>query len=337
MEFLCVLRVLCGESVSFGGTMNVLYLTEADVRGLITMDLALEAVEAAFRKISLDEAVNIPRQRCQTDHVVLHVLPAAAKTLGAIGFKAYTTGKFPATFHTHLFDPKHGGPTAILESDYLGRYRTGAASGVATKKLARPDANTVGLIGTGKQARTQLEAICKVRPIAKASVYSRDAVKRTAFAAEMTSALGIEVVPADSAEAAVRGHDVIATITNARDPVLKGEWLAPGTHVNLAGSNFLAKVEADAEVFRRAALVTADSKEQAKVEAGDFVAAMRENVLNWSDVLDFAHVLVGRYPGRQAKEDITVFKSLGLGVEDIAVAVRVVELAKKKGVGKVIG
>jgi ornithine cyclodeaminase/alanine dehydrogenase-like protein (mu-crystallin family) len=317
--------------------MNVLYLTEADVKSLVTMDLALEAVEAAFRKISLDEAVNIPRQRCQTDHVMLHVLPAAAKTLGAIGFKAYTTGKFSTTFHTHLFDPKTGGPVAILESDHLGRVRTGAASGVATKKLARPDAKTLGVIGTGKQARTQMEAVCKVRPIATVSVYSRDPAKRAAFATEMTSVCGIPVTAVDSAETAVRNHDVVCTITNTREPVLKGEWLAPGTHVNLAGSNFLAKVEADAEVFRRAAIVTADSKEQAKAEAGDFAAALKENVLHWTDVLDFAHVLVGRYPGRQSKDDITIFKSLGLGVEDIAVAVKVVELANKKSVGKVLG
>src|SRR5262245_45193428 len=137
--------------------MSVLYLTEDDVRRLLTMDLALEAVEAAFRKLSLDEAENVPRQRCQTDHVMLHVRPAAAKTLGAVGLKAYTTGKFPAQFHVTLFDPRTGVLTALLQADYLGQVRTGAASGVATKKLARKDAATVGLYGTGKQARTQLQ------------------------------------------------------------------------------------------------------------------------------------------------------------------------------------
>src|SRR5437868_11602239 len=120
--------------------MPVLYLTEDDVGRLVTMDLALAAVEAAFRKVALDEAFNIPRQRCQTDHVMLHVLPAAAKTLGAIGFKAYTTSKAGAKFHVTLFDPKAGGMTAVVEADLLGQFRTGAASGVATKKLARPDA-----------------------------------------------------------------------------------------------------------------------------------------------------------------------------------------------------
>ncbi|MFM8271036.1 MAG: ornithine cyclodeaminase family protein, partial [Gemmata sp.] len=140
--------------------MSILYLTEADVARVVTMDMALDAVSAAFRKLALDEAVNNPRQRCQTDHVMLHVLPAAAKTLGAMGFKAYTVPKVgAASFQVTLFDPKQGGVSALLEADLLGQFRTGAASGVATKKLARADASTVGLFGTGKQARTQLLAV----------------------------------------------------------------------------------------------------------------------------------------------------------------------------------
>src|SRR5437763_2303512 len=162
--------------------MPVLYLTEAEVGRVLTMDLALDAVAAAFRKLGLEEAENVPRQRCQTDLVMLHVLPAAAKTLGAIGFKAYTTSKQGARFHVTLYDAKSGAMTAVLEADLLGQFRTGAASGVATKKLARPDAATVGCFGTGKQARTQLLAVCKVRPIKKIHAYGRDAERRKAFA-----------------------------------------------------------------------------------------------------------------------------------------------------------
>src|SRR6478609_553318 len=154
--------------------MPVLYLTEAEVRGLLSMDDALPAVESAFRKLALDEAENVPRRRCQTDQVMLHVLPAAAKTLGAIGFKAYTTSKQGTRFHVTLYDPRTGAMTAILEADLLGQFRTGAASGVATKKLARPDAATAGCIGTGKQARTQVLAVCKVRPVKAVAVYGRD-------------------------------------------------------------------------------------------------------------------------------------------------------------------
>ena len=316
--------------------MPILYLTEAEVRGLLTTDLALPAVEAAFRKLALDEAVNVPRQRCQTDAVMLHVLPAAAKTLNALGLKAYTTGRFSAQFHIYLFDPKAGGLTAVVEADHLGAVRTGAATGVATKLLARPDAATVGLIGTGKQARTQLEAVCKVRRIRKALVFGRDATKRAAFVAEMSATCEVEVVPAASAEEAVRGHDIVITATNARDPVLFGKWLTEGCHVNLIGSNFLSRAEADVEVFRRAKLVTIDSKDQGRMEAGDFTAALDQGVLHWTDVRELAPVLVGRYPGRQSPADVTVFKSLGLGVEDIAVAVKVVELARAKGVGSVL-
>lgn len=311
----------------------MLYLTEADVRGLLTMDLALTAVEAGFRKMALEEAQNVPRQRCQTDSVMLHVLPAAAKTLHAVGLKAYTTGRFPAKFHVYLFDPNDGSLAAIVEADHLGAVRTGAASGVATHLLARPDAATVGLFGTGKQARTQLEAVCKVRTVRRAVVFSRDDAKRRAFAADMSGVCGTEVVPADTPEEAA-GQDVVVTATTARDPVLSGRLLAEGAHVNLVGSNFLSKAEADADVFRRAKVVAVDSKDQARQEAGDFARAVDAGALHLGDVKELAPLLVGRYPGRQAAGDVTVFKSLGLGIEDVAVAAKVVALAKERGVGR---
>jgi ornithine cyclodeaminase/alanine dehydrogenase-like protein (mu-crystallin family) len=316
--------------------MAILYLTEADVRQVLTMDLALPAVEAAFRKISLDEAVNIPRQRCQTDRVMLHVLPAAAKTLGALGFKAYTTCKNGAKFLVSLFDPLNGGLTAMIEADYLGQVRTGAASGVVTKKLARPDATTLGLFGSGRQARTQLEAIANVRRLSHVLVFSRAPQKRVAFAAEMSAKLGIPVHAAESAEQAARNRDIIATATNSREPFLMGEWIAEGCHINLIGSNFLAKTEAAAGVFRKTTLVTVDSKDQAKAEAGDFVSAMKDGILTWAEIYEFSHILTGRYPGRQSPQDMTLFKSLGLGIQDIAVGVKVVEAARAAGLGREI-
>ncbi len=316
--------------------MPVLYLTEADVAQVLTMDLALDAVSTAFRKLALEEAVNIPRQRCQTDQVMLHVLPAAAKTLGAIGFKAYTTSKHGAQFQVVLFDPTQGGISVVLEADLLGQFRTGAASGIATKKLARPDAASVGCFGTGKQARTQLLAICKVRAVKKVHVYSRDAARRSAFATQLAQEMGVEVFPVEKPEDAAKGLDILVTATNSRDPVLFGEWVSPGQHINLIGSNFIGKAEADIAVFRKATVVTVDSKEQAKAEAGDFVTALNAGMLHWSDILELAPLLVGRYPGREMPEDVTVFKSLGLGIEDIALAVRVVELARQQGIGREI-
>lgn len=315
--------------------MPILYLTEDDVRGLLSMDVALAAVGAAFRKWACEEAQNVPRQRCQTDNVMLHVLPAAAKTMNAIGLKAYTTGRFGAKFHVYLFDPKDGGLMAIIEADHLGAVRTGAATGVATQLLARPDATTAGLFGTGKQARTQLEAVCKVRAVRKAVVVGRDAARLKAFCDEMSGVCGTEVVPAGLPEEAGR-QDIVVTATSSREPVLFGRWLADGAHVNLIGSNFPSKAEADVDVFRRATLVSVDSKEQARGEAGDFVPAIDAGVLHLADVKELAPLLVGRYPGRQSPADVTVFKSLGLGLEDVAVAAKVVELARQRGVGRIL-
>jgi ornithine cyclodeaminase/alanine dehydrogenase-like protein (mu-crystallin family) len=316
--------------------MPVLYLTEDEVSQLISMDLALDAVSAAFRKLAVEEAVNIPRQRCQTDHVMLHVLPAAAKTLGVLGFKAYTTSKNGARFHVILYDGKSGEMKALIEADLLGQFRTGAASGIATKKLARADAKTVGCLGAGKQARTQLLAICKIRPIERVYVYCRDLQRRNSFASALQRETGVEVIPVQRPEEAVKGLDIIVTATTAREPVLFGDWISEGQHLNLIGSNFLAKAEADVEVFRKANRVVVDSKEQAKMEAGDFVASINAGVLLWSDVLELAPVLVNRYPGRESPEDITIFKSLGIGIEDLALAARLVELARARGLGREI-
>jgi len=314
--------------------MPILHLTEDEVRGLLTMDMAIEAVETGFRKMALEEAFTVPRARCQTDHVMLHVLPAAAKTLGYIGFKAYTTSKSGTRFHVTLFDGRTGEMVSVMQADYLGQMRTGAASGVATKHLARKDSTTVGVFGSGKQARTQLLAVSKVCKLSRAVVYSRSEEKRAAFAREMTAASGVEVVPAARPEDAARGLDIICTATTAREPVLLGAWLSPGQHLNIAGSNFLAKSEVDVEVVKRANLVVIDSKEQGRLEAGDLVAALDQHVLQWMDVGELGRVVAMRTPGRQSPEDITLFKSLGIGLEDIAVAGKVYEKAKETGVGR---
>lgn len=314
--------------------MPIFVLTEDEVKQLLTMEMALDAVEAAFRKLGLDEAQNIPRSRCQTDHVVLHVMSAAAKTLGIAGFKAYTTSKKGAHFHVGLFDGKTGELTALIQADYLGQVRTGAASGVATKFLARPDSCTVGLFGTGKQARTQLLAVCKVRTIEHVAVFSRNEENRRAFCAEMTPLCGCPVEPARRPEDAARGKDIVITATNSRDPVLHGDWLADGAHLNIIGSNYLSKTEIDVGVVRRSATIIVDSKDQAHLEAGDFRQAFDEGALQWPAIRELGELVAGRAPGRKHASDITLFKSLGLAVEDIATAAKVVAKAKETNVGR---
>jgi ornithine cyclodeaminase/alanine dehydrogenase-like protein (mu-crystallin family) len=316
--------------------MPVLLLTEEEVRQVLTMDMALEAVEQALRKMALDEVVNIPRSRAQTDHAMLHVMSAAGKTLGVMGFKAYSTSRRGAHFHVTLYDGKTGALLALIQADYLGQVRTGAASGVATQYMARPDATEVGLFGSGKQARTQLQAVCMVRKISRVQVYSPNEEHRRRFAAEMSERCDTEVVTVPRPEMAAEDKDIIITATSSREPVLNGHWVAEGTHINAIGSNFLGKAEIDAVAVRRCDSIVVDSKEQARIEAGDFVQALEEGSIHWADVHDLGQVIVGRYTGRAHAQDVTLFKSLGIAIEDLAVAARVYAKAQEAGLGRLI-
>jgi len=311
-------------------------LTEDDVRQVLTMDMALEAVEQGLRKMALDEVMNIPRSRAQTDHGMLHVMSAAAKTLGVMGYKSYTTSRKGSNFHLGLFDGKTGVLLSLMQADYLGQMRTGAASGVATQCMARPDASEVGLFGSGKQARTQLLAVCKVRKISRVQVYSPNEEHRREFATQMSSQCGVEVEPVPRPEMAAEDKDIIVTASSSREPVLNGDWIAEGTHINAVSSNFLGKAEIDAVAVRRCESIVVDSKDQARLEAGDFVQALEDGSIHWADVHELGQIIVGRYTGRAHPQDVTLFKSLGIAIEDVAVAAKVYAKAQAAGVGRQI-
>jgi alanine dehydrogenase len=314
--------------------MSVLLLTEDDVRRVLTMEMALEAAEDGLRKMALDEVQNIPRARCQTDHAMLHVMSAAAKSLGFLGYKAYGTSRKGQHFHIGLYDGKTAALLALIQSDYLGQMRTGAASGVATQYMARPDASEVGLFGSGKQARTQLQAICKVRKIRRAQVYSPNEERRRRFAADMCELCQTDVEPVPRPEMAAEDKDIIITATTSREPVLNGHWIAEGAHINAIGSNFLGKAEIDDVAVRRCDSIAVDSKDQARIEAGDFVQALEEGSIHWADVHELGQIIVGRYTGRAHPQDVTLFKSLGIAIEDVAVAARVYDEAQAAGLGR---
>jgi ornithine cyclodeaminase/alanine dehydrogenase-like protein (mu-crystallin family) len=316
--------------------VSILLLTEDDVRRLLTMQVALDSVEAGLRKLALDEAENVPRMRCRTDHVMLHTMSAAAKGIGYLGYKSYTTSKRGARFHVGLFDGRSGELVAVIEADYLGQVRTGAASGVATKYLANPQAALVGLYGAGKQARTQLQAVCAVRPIKRVAVFSRTEESRRRFADEMSLICGVEIVPVVRPELAAQGQEIVITATNATEPVLRGEWIEDSAHLNLVGSNFLSKAEADVAAVRRANRVVVDSKEQCKLEAGELARAVEAGMLHWSDTVELGAVLVGKASGRGGPADVTLFKSVGLAIEDVVTAAKVYEAAKGQDAGREI-
>lgn len=316
--------------------MQLLLLNENDVRQLLTMDMALAAVEEGLRKMALDEVINIPRARAQTDHAMLHVLSSAAKSLGFMGYKAYVTSRKASHFHLGLYDGKTGVLLSLMEADYLGQMRTGAASGVATQFMARPDASEVGCFGSGKQARTQIQAICAVRKIRRVQVYSLNENNRRKFATEMSELCKTEVEPVPRPEMAAEDKDIIVTATTSREPVLNGHWIAEGTHMNVIGSNFIGKAEVDATAVRRCDSIVVDSKDQARLEAGDFVQALEEGSIHWADIHELGQVIVGRFTGRAHPQDVTMFKSLGIAIEDVAVAGRIYAKAVAEKVGRMI-
>ncbi len=313
-----------------------LLLREEDVGNLLNIETAIDAVEEVLRDQAEGQATNRPRCRVAVPTSQLHVLAAGDRRLGVYGLKAYTASRKGARFLVLLYESESGDLLAMIEADRLGQMRTGAASGVATKYMARESADTVGIFGAGWQAQSQLMAVCAVRQIKSIKVYSRSQEHREAFARKMTSLLRVEISAAQSPEEAVRGQSIIVTATSAREPVLKGEWIEPGTHLNVAGSNFLSKAEVDMETIRRARVVAVDSIDQSKLEAGDLLPAIDRGVISWESVTELGRVVAGRDAGRTSDDDITLFKSNGIALEDISTALRVYNLARERGIGEQI-
>jgi alanine dehydrogenase len=315
-----------------------LFLSESDVKSILTMPLALEAVEDSFKRLADGSATLHSRSRLHIPgQSYLHYMAAGDATSGYMGLKIYTSSKDGLRFLVLLFSVESGELLAQIEADYVGQMRTGAASGLATRLLARADAKTVGIIGTGLQARTQLEAISHARKIESVRAFSREQQKRETFAAEMSAALNIPVTAVSSAEQAVRDMDIVVTSTTSSNPVVEGSWLAPGTHLNAIGANFPQKHELDAEAIRRCDLIVADSREQSKLESGDLIQMYGDDQRRWTNVINFAEIVSGKTPGRTSESQITLFKSNGIATEDIVVAGRIYELAKEKGMGRQVG
>ena len=314
-----------------------LLLTEEDVRAILTMPMALEGVETSFRRLGDRSGVSHPRRRLVIPgQTILNYMAASDAAGGYLGLKIYSISHGRARFVVPLFRAETGEMVALIEADYLGQMRTGAASGVAAKVMARGDARAVSIIGTGLQARTQLEAVATAMKIERIRAFGRDPQRRETFAKEMTKRLGIPVTPAPSAEEAVRGTDIVITATNSKTPVLEGQWVEPGMHVSAIGVNFAEKREIDTETVRRCDVIAADSVEQSKIESGDLIQAFAGDESRWSTVSEFADIVAGKAAARTSRDQVTLFKSNGIAIEDVVVAGRVYELAKQRGMGREI-
>jgi ornithine cyclodeaminase/alanine dehydrogenase-like protein (mu-crystallin family) len=298
-----------------------LQLSEDDVARLLTPADAVTTIEACFERMARGAVQNKPRYRLGLEHGALAVMSAADLELGYAGVKTYAAFASGARFVVLLFRAGEPELVAVIEADKLGQLRTGAASGVAAKQLARGGAATLGVIGCGWQAETQVQCIRAAVPtIERTIAYCRTRESLEAFCGRFDCEPG-----ESSSEAAA--CDIVVTVTGSRDPVLRGDWLRPGTLVCAVGANDGRRRELDNQVLELASFVCCDSVEDAKLESADLVEPIAGGVLDWLEVHELQQVVAGELAGRQSDDDIVVFKSNGLAAWDVAVAARVVELA----------
>ena len=312
----------------------VRYLSEADIRSVLTMPMAIERVEQAFIDRAHGKAFDIPRRRTRQPGGHLHILQGAAPEIDTIGYKAYYVRPGRSrTFLLHLLNHAQGNLEAILEADWMGQMRTGAATGVAAKHLSRPDSSVVGLFGSGRHAVTQLEATCAVRGIREVKVFGRNADRVKAFCNEMSEKVGTTVRPATSREETVRGSDIIVIMTRADEPLFDGAWLEPGQFISATGANALNRREIDLASVKRADLIVVDSVEVATGESGDLLAGVEAGIIYWENIPTLGDVIIGRRPGRTSPEQVTLYESHGMALQDLYTGRRVLELATARGLG----
>lgn len=313
-----------------------LFLSENDVKAVLTVDMAMAGVESAHRDLALGQAIDTPRARSRLPQTVLHILQGALPTQGVIGYKAYTSNRSGNRFFVHLFDAASGRLRAVIEADYLGMMRTGAASGVAAKWLARPDSRVAGVFGAGWQAEGHIRAICAALPLEQVKVFSRRGDRLAAFCERLTAITGVAVLPASSAEEAVCGSDLIGTVTTAGQPLFDADWLEAGVHINAAGSNALIRQELSEAAVRRCELLAVDAVPTALAEAGDLLSLLEKGRLHSRQLVELGEVIIGSHPGRSGTGEITLFESQGMAIQDLAVALRVLEAAQAQGLGETL-
>lgn len=319
-----------------------LVLTQSEIRALLSMGVCMELVAEALLALARGEAQNPLRRgmRVADGRGLLGMMPGSTSVPLALGLKVVTVfpGNHGSEYDAHqgvvlLFDPENGVPRAILDASEITAIRTAAASGVATRTLAREDAGDLALLGSGIQARTHLEAMLVARALRRVRVFSPSRTNREAFAARESQRHGIRVEAVDSARAAVEGADLVCTTTSSHEPVLEGRWLADGAHVNAAGACVKQARELDTAAVLRARLFV-DRRESALNEAGDLLIPMSEGVLGADHIQgELGEVLLGRCAGRRTDEEITLFESLGLAVEDLAAAHYLERVGRERGVG----
>ncbi|HEY6541184.1 MAG TPA: ornithine cyclodeaminase family protein [Ktedonobacteraceae bacterium] len=310
-----------------------LVLREEDVHAVLTMSDTIRVIEKAFSDLAQDKATNRPRIRITEEHGVMHLLAASVPSMGAMGYKTYTVFRSGMRFVVMLFSTHDGHLLSIIEAEWLGTMRTGATSALATNYLARAESTVVGLLGAGQQAMMQLIGVCAVRKISSVNVYSRNLTSCEQFCEKMSHGLKIPVRAASSPREAVEEADIVITATTSSTPVFPGEWLKQGCHINAIGSNWANRRELDLTTLQRCDLIVTDSCEQARWEAGDLIIPADEGLFDWDSVHELADLVEGNSPHRQSADQISLYKGLGIALEDIATATLAYRLARERGLG----
>ena len=324
----------------------VLLLSRKDVESVLTMRDSIEGVEQAFKEHGLG-TVNMPLRtaiRIEKQKGLVLFMPAYIEGMAALGIKVVAVyadnpikHNLPTILGTVLLnDPKSGELLSVMDGAFLTAMRTGAASGVATKYLARKDSKEVGIIGTGVQGRTQVAAVCEVRTIQKVKAYDVARDRCISFCKEISNQFKVQAIPVDSPEQTVRNSDILIASSTSKTPVVNGEWLAEGTHINGIGSHTPDARELDATTIRRSKVIV-DSRDAALKEAGDIMIPISQGLITADHAYaELGEIITGKKVGRQNEKEITLFKSQGLAIQDVSTAIKVYEIATKKGIRKTI-
>ena len=325
--------------------MKILIVNGSEVRTLLPMDECIDVMSDALAALARGEAIVPLREIMWLPEKVgaLGMMPSYIGSMNAVGLKVITVfpGNHGTKYDSHqgavlLFEAKHGQLLAIMDATTITAIRTAAVSGAATRLLARTDADDLAILGSGVQARTHLAAMLHSRPIQKVRVWSRDAEHSQRFAERESKRHGIPVSAVATVQEAVKEADIICTTTSAREPVLKGEWITPGTHINAVGSSVAFARELDSAAVKNARLFV-DRRESTLNEAGDFLLARKEGIVDDSHIAgEIGDLIIGQIDGRRSSDEITLFKSLGLGIEDLAAANHIYRKAMESNVGSAV-
>jgi ornithine cyclodeaminase len=307
----------------------VIHIDNDVVRELLPMNECMQALEDAFRSEAQGVGDNLVRQTLYWPGGRFRLMAGSAPGHDTAGFKTYGGGVNLML----VFSVSNNSLEAIMESRVLSELRTGAAGGLAAKYMAKDDASTIGLIGSGSQSKAQVEAICSVRPIKHVKVFTRTADNREPFAAELNDAFDLEAIAVTTAEECITGSDIIITATGSRDPVFEASWLTPGAHINAIGGTTPGRREIDEATVGRCDVIVVDSLAQAKLECGELMMAEERDTFHWSQAVEMKHLVTGVAGKRPSKESITLFDGLGVAMEDMAAAGVVLKKAKERGLG----